>query len=90
MAPEWNASMTCSPFSRPFARLVSIARLTQTVEGRLEPQAHCHRPAARRRSATQSHSERSEVLTLVVGVRGQGVRPSAIRPWASASLPLHS
>jgi hypothetical protein len=79
--------MTCLMFSRRLRVWALSFALPETLEGRLEPQAHCHRPAARRRSATQSHSERSEVLTLVVGVRGQGVRPSAIRPWASAFLP---
>jgi hypothetical protein len=39
------------------ARLGSIARLTEELEGRLEPQVYCHRPGTDRRAAAPAHSE---------------------------------
>jgi hypothetical protein len=50
----FNDLLTVQP---AVARLVSIIRLTQRVEGRLKAEAHCHRPATRRRSAALAHSE---------------------------------
>jgi hypothetical protein len=124
MAQESNVSMTCSLFRRPLHVSPPSAASPRTIEGRLEPQAYCHRPGTDRRPAPPVHNEQSESSVLRVGyagrdsapqqspmgfcfsappelvetpapgiesgVRGQGVRPSAIRPWASTSLPLRN
>jgi hypothetical protein len=57
MAQEWNASMTCSLFSRTLRVWALSFALPETLEGRLEPQTHCQRPGTRRRLAAQFHSE---------------------------------
>jgi hypothetical protein len=66
MAQEQDASMTWSRFSRRLRVLPRLRALPRTVEGRLEPQAYCHRPGTDRRSAAQFHIGQSEKVLLVV------------------------
>jgi hypothetical protein len=58
----FNDVLTVKP---AVARLASFARLTEKLEGRLEPQVYCHRTGTGRRPATQAHNGQSEVLFAV-------------------------